>query len=83
MAAPPMHRQRCRLSVMCQYLCHVDHRFTIPGKAFVPAPDVDVGVVKLIPRVTPLIVGLPFGLVEKVVRHVFHYRQKMCKRGIQ
>ena len=82
MTAPTMNNQRCRLSVMTQYLCHVQHRFTIPGKAFVPPPEVDVGVVHLVPRVEPLI-AQPFKLVEKVMRHVFHYRPKMCKRGIQ
>ncbi|XP_014671770.1 PREDICTED: dimethyladenosine transferase 1, mitochondrial-like [Priapulus caudatus] len=72
---------RCRLSVMCQYLCYVKHRFTIPGKAFVPKPDVDVGVVHLVPRIHPRIAH-PFKMVEKVVRSVFHFRQKKCKRGI-
>lgn len=54
----------------------------IPGRAFVPAPEVDVGVVQLVPRVKPLI-QLPFPLVEKVARHVFHYRQKYCRRGVE
>ena len=74
--------QRCRLSIMCQYLCHVTHKFTIPGHIFQPSPDVDVGVVTFIPRKNPEI-QLPFDLVEKVVRNTFHFRRKMCKRGVQ
>lgn len=70
--------QRCRLSVMCQNWCYVDHKFTIPGSAFVPKPKVDVGVVRLVPRPTPII-PLPFHLVEKVVRTIFSSRQKHIK----
>lgn len=33
-------RQRSRLSIMAQYLCTVHSCFTIPGKAFVPKPEV-------------------------------------------
>lgn len=54
----------------------------ITGRAFVPPPDVDVGVVHLVPRVKPLI-NLPFPLVEKIARHIFHYRQKYCRRGVE
>ncbi len=82
MVAQISGQQRSRLSIMCQHLCHVDHRFTIKGKSFFPPPDVDVGVVHFVPRVEPQI-RLPFKLVEKVVRHIFHYRPKMCKRGVQ
>lgn len=80
MVAPLTHRQRCRLSVICQLWCDVKHKFTIPGKAFVPKPDVDVGVVTLYPLKYPL-VKLPFKLVERVVTHVFNMRQKYCLRG--
>ncbi len=80
--APLQSRQRCRLSVMAQYLCHVKTLFTIPGSVFVPKPDVDVAVVHFIPRKEPLIKA-PFSTVEKFVRHTFHYRQKMCKHGIR
>jgi dimethyladenosine transferase 1 len=41
-----------------------------------------VGVVRLTPLKKPTI-SLPFGIVEKVVRSVFNYRQKYCIRGIE
>ena len=48
-------KTRCRLSVISQSLCDVNLSFTIPGKAFVPAPKVDVGVITLVPKVKPSI----------------------------
>ncbi|XP_068209849.1 mitochondrial dimethyladenosine transferase 1 [Palaemon carinicauda] len=80
MVAPTGTEHRSRLSIMCQNWCEVKHKFTIPGRAFVPKPDVDVGVVTLIPRVKPLI-PLEFKLVEKVVRSIFSFRQKYCVKG--
>ncbi|KAG8522425.1 Mitochondrial dimethyladenosine transferase 1 [Galemys pyrenaicus] len=35
-------KQRSRLSIMAQYLCHVQHVLTIPGRAFLPKPEVSV-----------------------------------------
>jgi len=81
LAAEDSHEQRCRLSIMAQYLCQTYHKFTIKGSAFVPKPDVDVGVVKFIPRKTPLI-NQPFDLVEKVTRQLFSMRQKHCWKGL-
>ncbi|KAG5857379.1 hypothetical protein ANANG_G00018840 [Anguilla anguilla] len=75
-------RQRSRLSMMAQYLCTVKSCFTIPGRAFVPKPQVDVGVVHFTPLAEPQI-QQPFKLVEKVVRNVFQFRRKRCYRGIE
>ena len=50
----------------------VQQRFTIPGQAFVPKPEVDVGVVTFTPLKRPYI-DLPFSLVEKVVATVFSF----------
>ncbi|XP_028995630.1 dimethyladenosine transferase 1, mitochondrial [Betta splendens] len=75
-------RQRSRLSVMAQYLCKVQSCFTIPGRAFVPKPEVDVGVVHFTPLVQPQI-QQPFGLVEKLVRNIFQFRRKHCYRGVE
>ncbi|KAM6185250.1 dimethyladenosine transferase 1, mitochondrial [Rhynchocyon petersi] len=74
-------KQRSRLSIMAQYLCHVQHVFTIPGQAFVPKPEVDVGVVHFTPLIQPRI-EQPFKLVEKVVQSVFQFRRKYCYRGL-
>ncbi|KAK1337912.1 hypothetical protein QTO34_001013 [Cnephaeus nilssonii] len=41
LAASPGSKQRSRLSVMAQYLCRVQHAFTIPGRAFVPKPEAE------------------------------------------
>ncbi|XP_075978630.1 mitochondrial transcription factor B1 [Anticarsia gemmatalis] len=82
MAARMLHPQRCRLSVMCQNWCTVKYKFDIPGAAFLPKPDVDVGVVTLTPLKYPLIKH-PFKMVEKVVRQIFSMRQKYSIRGAQ
>ncbi|XP_041980369.1 dimethyladenosine transferase 1, mitochondrial [Aricia agestis] len=82
MCAPMLDKQRCRLSVMCQNWCRVNYKFDIPGAAFLPKPEVDVGVVTLTPLKKPVI-DLPFKLVEKVIRQIFSMRQKYSIRGAQ
>ncbi|VDP15596.1 unnamed protein product, partial [Soboliphyme baturini] len=51
-------------------------------RAFIPSPKVDVAVVHFLPLVKPLI-KCHFDLVEKVCRHIFHFRQKYCVRGVE
>lgn len=82
MVAPIMNRQRCRLSVMSQVFADVKHLFTIPGQAFLPKPEVDVGVVKFVP-LEKMYIPLHPDLVEKFCRHFFHYRQKYCQRCVE
>ncbi|XP_061599192.1 dimethyladenosine transferase 1, mitochondrial [Cololabis saira] len=82
LTASTRSKQRCRLSIMAQYLCTVHNCFTIPGRAFVPKPKVDVGVVHFTPLVQPQI-QQPFKLVEKVVRNVFQFRRKHCHKGVE
>ncbi|XP_050460648.1 dimethyladenosine transferase 1, mitochondrial [Cataglyphis hispanica] len=74
--------QRCRLSVMAQTWTFPVLRFIIPGKAFVPQPDVDVGVVSFTPLVKPR-TQHDFKLFEKITRHVFSFRQKYSIRCIE
>uniref|UniRef100_A0A2M4BSP9 rRNA adenine N(6)-methyltransferase n=1 Tax=Anopheles marajoara TaxID=58244 RepID=A0A2M4BSP9_9DIPT len=79
--APILSDQRCRLSVMNQIWSKPDLRFMISGRAFVPKPEVDVGVVTIVPLQTPL-TQVHFDTVEKVIRHIFSMRQKYCRRGV-
>ncbi|XP_058832968.1 dimethyladenosine transferase 1, mitochondrial-like [Topomyia yanbarensis] len=79
--APILAENRCRLSVMNQIWSRAELKFLIPGKAFVPKPDVDVGVIHIIPLKKPLTI-VHFDIVEKVVRHIFSMRQKYCRRGV-
>uniref|UniRef100_UPI0037E8C396 dimethyladenosine transferase 1, mitochondrial n=1 Tax=Semicossyphus pulcher TaxID=241346 RepID=UPI0037E8C396 len=82
LTASTASKQRSRLSIMAQYLCTVHNCFTIPGRAFIPKPEVDVGVVHFTPLVRPQI-QQPFKLVEKVVRNVFQFRRKHCHKGVE
>jgi len=80
--APILTQQRCRLSIMSQMWTKPELRFYIPGKAFVPKPDVDVAVITMVPLKTPL-TNLDFDLVEKLARYLFSMRQKYCRRCIE
>ncbi|KAM9433015.1 mitochondrial dimethyladenosine transferase 1-like [Salvelinus alpinus] len=82
LTASTASRQRSRLSIMAQYLCAVKSCFTIPGRAFIPKPEVCVGVVHFTLLAQPQI-KQPFKLVEKVVRNVFQFRRKHCRKGIE
>ncbi|KAI6223620.1 RRNA adenine N(6)-methyltransferase [Aphelenchoides fujianensis] len=67
--------ERTRISIVSQYVAEPRLMFVIPGRCFVPRPQVDVGVVRFVPRERPLIPA-SFDVVEKMCRNVFHYRQK-------
>ena len=66
---------------MCQNWTRVNLKFTIPGNAFVPAPDVDVAVVTMHPLTIPYIEH-PFPVVNKVVTTVFHGKRKNISNTI-
>lgn len=74
--------ERSRISITSQYISQPEYLFEIPGTCFVPKPDVDVAVVKFTPRIEPLI-PCSFELVEKIARHVFHYRRKYIEKCIK
>ncbi|CAG0916330.1 unnamed protein product [Notodromas monacha] len=83
--AEPGTENRSRLSVMCQAFCDVRYGMTIRGGSFVPAPDVDAGIVVFTPRATPLVpveeFGFPF--FERVVRDIFNCKKKDFRKGVK
>jgi len=70
MVAPPNNPERCRLSVMVQNWANAEYAYNLPGGAFVPAPEVEVGVVSLTPLRQPYI-QLPYETVDYVVNCLF------------
>ncbi|XP_076245481.1 mitochondrial transcription factor B1 [Calliopsis andreniformis] len=73
--------QRCRLSLMAQAWTRPVLHFIIPGTAFVPKPDVDVGLVTFVPLAVPR-TKHEFNIFEKISRHIFSFRQKYSIRGL-
>ncbi|GMR51392.1 hypothetical protein PMAYCL1PPCAC_21587, partial [Pristionchus mayeri] len=73
---------RSRISIMAQMYSQPKLVFTIPGACFVPPPKIDVGVVRFLPLPVPK-ASSPFEVVEKLVRQVFHYRQKHILKGLK
>ncbi|CAF3173070.1 unnamed protein product [Rotaria socialis] len=71
----PLMDQRGRLSIIFQnwFDCRVKHVFS--GRAFVPAANVNVAVIQLIPLKRPL-VEVSYDLLDKVTRVAFHTRNK-------
>ena len=82
MVAPPGDPERSRLSVVCQNWAEVNYAYNLPGGAFVPPPEVEVGVVKLTPLKEPYINGFPFSFINKVVTAIFSGKQKQLKNSL-
>merc|ERR1712242_108663 len=70
MCAPPKTPERCRLSIVVQNWAEVHYAYNLPGGAFVPPPQVEVGVVKLTPLRQPYI-NLPYEVVDSVLHALF------------
>ena len=84
LAAPCVSDMRARISVMTQTFCHVDEKFVIKGKSFLPAPNVDVGVVRLIPRrVSLLPPEMDFSTYERFVRTLFNARRNPLEKALK
>ncbi|XP_023326645.1 dimethyladenosine transferase 1, mitochondrial [Eurytemora carolleeae] len=82
MIAAPGDPERSRLSVVCQNWARVNYEFMIPAGAFVPAPEVQVGLVSFNPLTKPYI-DLPFPLVNKVVSAVFSGKKKSISNTVK
>ena len=81
MSAAPGNNCRSSLSVMCQNWARVKQNFIIPGGAFLPKPDVNVGVVTLTPLTVPYI-DHPYKLVDKVISTAFQGKKKNLQNTI-
>ena len=67
---------------MAQHCAHTIRRFNVRGKAFVPPPKVDAGLVTLVPLPKPLI-DVDVAHLELVLRQIFGQRRKMLRNAAQ
>ena len=64
------------MSYLCVYVC------LIVGTEFTPKPEVNVGIVRCVPRVRPLIEGVQFNIIERLVRYAFQQRRKALAHSL-
>lgn len=81
--APVLSPYRSRLSVMTQLFTKPKLRKKIKGKSFVPKPEVDAAIVKLIPLKVPLINDVPFDVIENFIKILFHLKNAYSSKSIK
>lgn len=76
--ANPGEKSYGRLAVMTHYWAKGQHHFDVPPGMFSPPPKVMSSVITLNP-ICPLSGTLPWGQVEKTVKHAFQHQRKMLR----
>ncbi len=82
LGAQPREPAYGRLSVITQWLCHVESCFDLPPGAFRPPPKVTSSVVRLTPRAAPL-VPVSLACLERVTAAAFGQRRKMLRQSLK
>ena len=82
LTARPRSKAYGRLSVITQWLCHVQPLFEVPARAFTPPPKVDSTVVGLRPRPKPL-AAADMSMLERVTAAAFGQRRKMLRQSLK
>jgi 16S rRNA (adenine1518-N6/adenine1519-N6)-dimethyltransferase len=82
LAAAPGAPAYGRLSVIVQWLCEVRILLHLPGRAFVPPPQVASSLVQLTPRAQPLAPADKRAL-ERVLAAAFGQRRKMLRASLK
>jgi len=80
--AEPDSKSYGRLSVIAQWLCHVEHEFNVTKDAFTPPPKVTSTIVSLTPRPIPL-APANWDTLEKVTAAAFGQRRKMLRSSLK
>lgn len=80
-AAAPNSAAYGRLAVRTQWLCTVEHLFTVHPRSFVPPPKVDSAVIRLVPRPTPL-ADADDTILQQVTAAAFGQRRKMLRQSL-
>ncbi len=82
LAAGPGTRQYGRLSVLVQWLCHVEWRFDLAPRTFVPPPKVQASVLRITPRDEPAWPASEQTL-RALTRAAFGQRRKVLRNSLR
>lgn len=82
LVASPGSRDYGRLTVMLQWLYHIDKLFDVPPEAFDPPPRVVSSVVRMIPLGASRLQPKNEALFRQLVAHAFSQRRKMLRRSL-
>lgn len=82
LTAVPRSKEYGRISILAQWLCHVEKKFDIPPGAFLPPPKITSSVVHFVPRDNvserPL-----FKFIERATGAAFGQRRKMLRQSLK
>jgi 16S rRNA (adenine1518-N6/adenine1519-N6)-dimethyltransferase len=81
LTASPRTKDYGRLSVVTQWLCHVEKSFDLPPSAFTPPPKVTSSVVHIRPKARTD--ALPIATMERVTAAAFGQRRKMLRQSLK
>lgn len=82
MAARPGGKEYGSLSIAVQYYCEPELVCIVPGKAFIPAPNVDSAVIKLRKRTEPAVAIADEAKFFRVVQTAFTQRRKTLSNNL-
>ena len=83
LVAKPGSKNWGRLSVMTQFLCSVEHLFTVPPEAFYPRPKVQSAVIRLTPHANSTYTQVNHGELTKIVSQAFSQRRKTLRNNFK
>lgn len=82
MAAKPGGKEYGSLSIAVQYYCEPELVCIVPGKAFIPTPNVDSAVIKLKRRTEPAVTVADEAKFFRVVQTAFTQRRKTLSNNL-
>lgn len=80
--AKPGESEYSRLSILAQQYCEAHLVQRVPADAFVPPPEVNSAIVRLIPRPTPAVHCSNMTLMRQLVEAGFRQRRKMFRNAL-
>eukprot|EP01095_Lingulamoeba_sp_RSL-Kostka_P003497 TRINITY_DN14470_c0_g1_i1.p1 TRINITY_DN14470_c0_g1~~TRINITY_DN14470_c0_g1_i1.p1 ORF type:complete len:329 (+),score=103.83 TRINITY_DN14470_c0_g1_i1:76-1062(+) len=81
--ATPKTKKFGRLSVMTQQYADPKRCFLIKSRSFVPAPDVTATVVRIDPRLEPVVENVKVPVLELILREIFGQKRKQISNSLK